>query len=77
MRHSDKSCDHMHDVLGFLTQHMGLTLSFEQRLQAVDPSISMPYWDYTIDVHNYESGKWTSLEASPTRQSDWYGEVDD
>ncbi|KAH8074295.1 symporter [Aureococcus anophagefferens] len=48
----DKSCDHMHDGLGFLTQHMGLTLSFEQALQAVDPSISMPYWDYTIDKQN-------------------------
>lgn len=72
----DKTCDHMHDGLGFLTQHMGLTLSFEQSLQSIDPSISMPYWDFTIDMHNYESGKWSSLEQSPMWKSDWYGEVD-
>lgn len=73
----DKSCDHMHDGLGFLTQHMGLTLSFEQALQAVDPSISMPYWDYTIDKQNLDSGKWSSLEESPMWKSDWFGEVDE
>lgn len=32
-------------------QHAALTLKFEKAIQAVDPSVSVPYWDYTIDGH--------------------------
>jgi hypothetical protein len=41
--------DHVHEGLGFMTQHIKLTNIFEQAMQAVDPSVSLPYWDYTIE----------------------------
>lgn len=44
----DKICDHLHDGTGFATSHMALTLMFERAVQAVDPSIAVPYWDFTI-----------------------------
>ncbi len=32
-----------------MTHHVGYTLLFEQALQLVDPSVSIPYWEYTIE----------------------------
>ena len=34
---------------GFLSQRMRLTNLLEASLQAIDKSLSMPYWDYTIE----------------------------
>ena len=70
---SDRTCDHMHDGLGFLTQHSGLTLAFEQALQAVDPKVSCPYWDFTIDRAHLDAGNWSSLDRSPVWRDDWFG----
>lgn len=44
-----KDCDHWHDDAGIMTHHIGYTLEFEQALQVVDPSIAIPYWEYTIE----------------------------
>ena len=33
---------------------MSFTLELEQTLQTVDPSVSVPYWDYTIDAYKYD-----------------------
>lgn len=33
----------------FLPWHRMLTLLFEQQLQAVDPSVTIPYWDWAAD----------------------------
>jgi hypothetical protein len=44
----NSNCDHMHDGLGFITNHVAQTVQFEQALQAVNPRVSVPYWDYTI-----------------------------
>jgi hypothetical protein len=35
--------------VGFLTHHLALTLSFDASLRAVDPSVILPYWDFTIE----------------------------
>lgn len=35
--------------MGFLPQHVKMTNLFEQAMQAVDPSVALPYWDFTID----------------------------
>lgn len=48
-------CDHWHDGAGLLVHHMGFTLMVEQSLQAIDPSISMPYWEYGMESILYES----------------------
>jgi hypothetical protein len=37
-------CDHWHDGAGIITHHTAFTLEMEQSLQAVDPSVAMPYW---------------------------------
>jgi len=40
-------CDHWHDGAGIVTHHMAFTLEAEQALQAIDPTLSMPYWEYS------------------------------
>jgi hypothetical protein len=61
-----RSCDHLHDGMGFFTGHNAITIEFEKALQVVDPSVSVPYWDYTIDMHNVllnnKVGAWLSCD---------------
>ena len=63
-------CDHWHDGAGLVNNHVALTLEVEQSLQAVDPSISMPYWEYGMDNYLYKD--WMS---SPVFSADWFGEA--
>lgn len=44
-----RDADHIHEGNGFLAQHIKMDLIFEASLQVVDPSINLPYWDYTIE----------------------------
>jgi len=44
-----QDADHIHEGNGFLAQHMKMTNIFEKSMQAVDPSVTLPYWDFTID----------------------------
>ena len=46
---ASRRVDHIHDGMGFITQHMALTAEMELALQSVEPSLTIPYWDYTID----------------------------
>lgn len=45
----DKMTDKMHDGMGILTQHAALSAEYELVLQAINPVLSLPYWDYTVD----------------------------
>ena len=47
-------CDHWHDGAGIVVKHMSFTLAVEQSLQAIDPSITMPYWEYAQDEYLYD-----------------------
>lgn len=72
-----RTCDEFHDGLGFLNHHIALTLEYEQALQAIDGSIALPYWDYTVEAHNayQHDGNvdyWHS--ESPIFDDDWFGE---
>ena len=49
MSHHIKECDHWHDDAGMMTHHMAFTLEMEQAIQSVDPTVCIPYWDYTWD----------------------------
>ena len=42
-------CDHLHGNFGynFITGHVALNNMFEQSMQAVNPTVSLPYWSYT------------------------------
>ena len=43
-------------------------------LQAVNPRVSVPYWDYTIDMTNYElSGDIESFYGSVVFSPDFFG----
>ena len=48
-----RSHDKIHDGVGVVTQHVSITQAIEQAMQEVNPSITVPFWDYTID--SYES----------------------
>jgi MFS family permease len=45
-----QDADHIHEGLGFLPQHIKLSNLFELSLQAVNPSLSLPYWEFTEEV---------------------------
>lgn len=70
------------DGIGFGVTHSMVTMMFENSLQLVNPMISLPYWDFTIEgavVDNDEelAGDYTRLsEASPLWTPDWFGGVD-
>lgn len=66
------NCDHWHDGAGFLTHHTALTLMVERTLQAIDPSLALPYWDYGIDSTEYSID---TFSQSPIFQPDWFGEA--
>eukprot|EP00640_Fibrocapsa_japonica_P000537 CAMPEP_0113952822 /NCGR_PEP_ID=MMETSP1339-20121228/90638_1 /TAXON_ID=94617 /ORGANISM="Fibrocapsa japonica" /LENGTH=1284 /DNA_ID=CAMNT_0000961487 /DNA_START=143 /DNA_END=3997 /DNA_ORIENTATION=- /assembly_acc=CAM_ASM_000762 len=73
-------CDHMHNGMGFLTQHLGLTLELEQALQVVDPAVTVPYWDFTVDGHhiyNEHDGDFDYLWNSVIFDPDWFGTQDE
>lgn len=42
--------DHIHEGVGFLPQHIKITNMFEKAMQAVNPAVSLFYWDYTIET---------------------------
>lgn len=55
--------DHIHEGNGFLAQHIKMTNIFEAAMQSVEPSTTLPYWDYTIEtadgIKTYESPLFT------------------
>lgn len=73
-----RDCDHIHDGLGFLTQHAAMTLAFEHALQSVNPKVTVPYWDYTIEASwasesvDKQTNLWYSSEVF---SDDWFGET--
>lgn len=46
---ADRRTDHIHNGNGILMQHVKFTNILESTLQAIDPSLYLPYWDFTID----------------------------
>ena len=44
-----KDADHIHEGLGFVPQHIKITNMYETAIQSVDPSVSLFYWDFTIE----------------------------
>jgi Common central domain of tyrosinase len=46
---NDIMCDGFHEGTGFLTHHLALTNTFEAALRAINPSVTLPYWDFSIE----------------------------
>ncbi|KXN67860.1 Di-copper centre-containing protein, partial [Conidiobolus coronatus NRRL 28638] len=43
-----------HGVAAFLPWHRAFTVKYERALQKIDPSIVLPYWDWSIDAKHPE-----------------------
>ena len=73
-----RDCDHFHDGLGFLPQHAAFTSKFDRALQAVNPAVSVPYWDYTIEAGYVAAagGDMRAWRASPVFGDDWFGSAE-
>ncbi len=67
-----RDSDHIHEGQGFLPQHTKLSNLFEKSMQAVDPSVSLFYWDTTYDNH-YS----ITLADNPMFQDDTFGSITD
>ena len=67
-----KDCDHWHQGAGFVTSHMALTLMFEQAVQSVNPAVSMPYWDFTLESTFFGA---SDFRTSGVFADDWFGEA--
>ncbi|CAM9529630.1 unnamed protein product [Ectocarpus sp. 12 AP-2014] len=67
-----RDCDHWHAGAGFVTSHIAITLMYEQALQAVNPSIALPYWDVTIEGTYYD---WNDFRTSSVFSDDWFGDA--
>lgn len=69
-----------HDGLGFLTNHGVLSNTFEASLQTVNPKLTLPYWDFTIETSSAGASGDTSAYQSQTKtpifQESWFGSVD-
>ena len=65
-----QDADHIHEGNGFLPQHLKMTNIVELAMQSVDPSVSMPYWDFTI-----ESASDTPVNESPIMSPDMFGSM--
>jgi hypothetical protein len=80
MASNDIMCDQYHEGTGFLTHHLALGLSFEASVRAVDPSVTIPYWDFTIEgeyVANIDGNPSDMLDMTPFFTEDWFGSVDE
>lgn len=57
--------DYAHNTPYFLTWHRGYLYEFEKALQAVDPTICLPYWNWSVDSQ--------APENSVVFAQDYYG----
>jgi hypothetical protein len=77
---ADYACDHLHDGTGFTTQHLAITIRYEAVLQAINPKVVLPYWEYTIEsaniVDNHNGNYDKFYDISPVFSSDWFGSFD-
>jgi hypothetical protein len=73
----NRTCDHLHDGMGFLTSHSALTMMMEKSLQAVNPAITVPYWDFSIEgeLMSQNDGDISYMEDSVVFSDDWFGEL--
>ncbi|CAM9493178.1 unnamed protein product [Ectocarpus sp. 6 AP-2014] len=73
------SCDHFHDGLGFLVSHSVLTNTFEYSLQAVNPKLTVPYWDFTIETSTSTETVYNPASPytrTPLLDASWFGTAD-
>jgi tyrosinase len=50
--HTEPAEDEAHGSPGFLPWHRAYTLDLERALQAIDPSVTLPYWKFDVPAPN-------------------------
>jgi len=76
---NDIQCDGYHDGSGFFSRHFAITNSFDASLRAIDPSVTLHYWDFTIDGQAIKDAKQIPsylTKVSPFFTDTWFGSVD-
>lgn len=71
--------DGLHDGMGFFTQHLSITQTAELSLQSVAPSVTIPYWDYTIDSQRIIEIQGSGIDVfkySELFTAKWFGATD-
>jgi len=77
---NDIKCDQFHEGSGFFTHHFAITQTFEAALRAVDPSVTLPYWDFTIEgqqIKDADESPSYFLEITPFLTDKWFGSTDE
>ena len=77
---NDIKCDQFHEGSGFFTHHFAITQTFEAALRSIDPSVTLPYWDFTIEGQEItDAGEIPSyfLEITPFLNDNWFGSTDE
>jgi len=77
-----RECDHIHDGMGFTAHHAAMTVLFERSMQAVNPKVSLPYWDYAMDFQKIadlggESPNYMDFVNSAVFSAKYFGSTDD
>lgn len=76
---NDIQCDSYHDGSGFITHHFALTNSFDASLRAIDPMVTLHYWDFSIEGQAIEDANEIPsylLKISPVFTGTWFGSID-
>lgn len=77
---NDIKCDQFHEGSGFFTHHFAITQTFEAALRSIDPSVTVPYWDFTIEgqqITDADAKPSYFLEITPFLSDKWFGSVDE
>uniref|UniRef100_A0A6C0KJH1 PKD domain-containing protein n=1 Tax=viral metagenome TaxID=1070528 RepID=A0A6C0KJH1_9ZZZZ len=77
---NDIKCDQFHEGSGFFTHHFAITQTFEAALRSIDPSVTVPYWDFTIEgqqITDADAKPSYFLEITPFLSDEWFGSVDE
>lgn len=77
---NDIKCDQFHEGSGFFTHHFAMTQTFEAALRSIDPSVTVPYWDFTIEgqqITDLDQKPSYFLEITPFLSDTWFGSVDE
>ena len=65
----NRYCDFIHGSTGyaFVNAHAALGAMLEQAMQAVEPTVSLPYWDYTYDKWLYTDRRHGDVRTSTSK----------
>ncbi len=77
---NDIKCDQFHEGSGFFTHHFAITQTFEAALRSVNPAVTLPYWDFTIEgqqIKDADESPSYFLEITPFLNDKWFGSTDE